>query len=530
MATDETLTLYDAYARFFIEDFALKVYDHLKATFPIAEDKLKEFIAFKVDSYFSASHIAGNPANTEAGGLIRECVEFVEDNNLPDPLGRATWDYVSNLPSVHHDDLQKAVFNSAILYSNTITKGLIETVFADADTTTKSIQNAIADHVKSNATCGRVNLFNWGLLSDGMWLNGALLKAYYKTRTFKPDEKVTAYYAKLCFDYALGSTDYPVISDEHYSDMEHILDIMSAGTSEALQGEYEALKSSISLVNILKSKTELNSYINLWESGLRDANLLVTCVDQMSSLVRVLSELAVIVEDDNYGDVRSRILQAVEDVTLCLCGYEAMRESEYADKIIFCSKASEQDGLVDVYVNKDVLNSFYNSNKVDADLLILGKYLAYTFPNSNPKQAWSLEWANARFNEIETDILTRESDRNDEVRRKSANIIQAIVSEKLTDIARSYLETKDIHDIPGDVEANIGRVARLAVKEVSPSIHTLIGNFLLAVVADPFITGMANTLMKHMELTDGVGHNEPIALTVLETAVQDAFDSVFEIA
>ena len=532
MTALDTTKIFDQYTQYFVKDFAKNVHKHIASTNPISEQFLESFITDKAANLLQTEKISGKPVITDNTKFIYECVEYVQEKNIRDPLSLEAWNYVSSLPSQYHESIAKDVFTSALLYTKTLDQTLFGLVARDTDNTVKLIRTKLANYHQQTQSGGNLHIFNWGLLDDGLWLNAALMKAYDKTGAFRPGSPVAAYYTSVCYDYALAAV-YSPISDEDSNQIESIITTLMASADADITESFEEVSSKVELHRLLRYISDLGQWVEFWKSGFRNSENLVSSIGMLSSMIRVLRGLknismAMGEETIVPPSVETRFDELLDILTLCLVGYEALREVHFNDTLIL--SAAIDNGLIDVYVNADVIKSFYDAGHTADDLMKLGMYAAEN-KTSAPSSGWTLSWALSRRDTIVSDIMATESDRRDLANATYVGVARGIIIDELSNMVSAYLELRSIDTISESAMEKINDISRSAVglesSAVSFDLNEAVFGLLISSTGNDFVSGMANKLINNLSNENPEIKKHARILTIMETALETMVDHIY---
>jgi len=532
---ETTFDLFNRYAQYFVEDFATSVFSHLKATYPLSQDYINEFVKHKVGAFFSGTYNSGATPINVVTRFIQECVDYANDHDVEDPSDRSTWDYISSLPSIHHDEIQATIFASAILYNKTVDQTLVGVVMRDSSVSSDLIRNAIQAQSVTNETGGKLNVFNWGLLNDGIWLNGALLKTYELSNAFRPGDTIVSYYAKVCYDFSRSNCEYSLIPQDDIDNIEGYIYQAVSSLGADLEAEYAAYKDKFDYVKSLTYASELASYVEYWEKGFSNTRIALEAVTILSSTITVLNAIKdstrVTSEDDDAvsipDTIGDRINKMLDVLTLCLTGYEALRETKFSDTLIFdANKAS--DSHVEVYVNDDLIGTYRSAGGEDQDLIHLGMYIAADNLRVTPSDGWTLSWALARKDDIIAEVLSKQSQNQEDRDRDLANAVRNILIVKLSDVVNSYLESAGHKPFTPDITRKIEDIAAMMVTGSDVPLDDQVFGLLLYVTGNDFVKDTGERLIKYISSDNPEAKANALGLTVGETAIEDAIDFVID--
>lgn len=522
------LGLAQIYAPFFIEDFAMDVMNHLGGSYPIPTDVIKSFVQNQVETLVGDDMFVVINGQSAITRFLFECAEYVINHETPDPESRETYERIAQLPSAHHGELKSAVFAMAALYRKTLETTLLSVVARDATTATQTIQQIAQTRIAGAETGGNLNFFNWGILSDGLWLNAALLRANDLASIFKPGDPVVAYYTTVAFDFARQYTSISMLDEETLTAAYGELGVL---TSHADADVIEELVSS------LGTPTELNSflfvpgvmmnYLTAWEKGLTNPTQLIWAVSNLTTFARLLSVLIEtaknIDEEELISDlIRNRLDQAYKVVTLVLAGYEALRETRLAETLILQVVPNGNDPTVAVYINNDLINTYHAMGGDDADLIRFGLYLDPRKGVPTPSDGWKISFINQRKADVIPTMIAEDNDRLAQLRSNDAAVIQSEAMRIIMNLVDSYLAASKYSLLRPDISQNITTLARsITSDQTEVSTDEELIKILVSVIDDPYLTAMTKTFFDNLSSGEEFTRVNAIPLTIAATAVND---------
>lgn len=524
-------SLMSVYAQYFVEDFAGRVMGHLQASVPVDETYLNDFITNQAGNRFSSESPIDITAVNPVTRFLYECSEYAIEKGIEDPEDRMAYESLRDLPSIHHDEINELVFSSALLYKKTIDETILGVVGTDARQARETIEAGAKSRTSVTETGGRVNVFTWGILSDGLWLNGALLRAFDMASIFRPGDQVVSYYATVAFDFARQYTVAPILPEgltdsDAYAQLDVLISHGDDTTiSSILSGDDQG-----EFASILLTPGVLSNYIDGWELGLKGTDAMVKSVANLSDLAVLLQHLIDVSknlpEEIVISDFLLNRLDSVYNVvTLCLCGFEALRESRYNEALILCVGAPDNDPTVDVIINSDLVNSYKAAGGAEGDLVHVGAYLDPRKGHPPSIQGWSLAWVLERKDDIVADIVSDQIERTEALRANDAAVIQSLIQQTLRNLVQSYADAKGLSEIPIPVNNRINEISRLATGvdvQTGFNLEQEILNLLINVISDPFVSQVTDRLTTYASSEEEDVRKNARALTVAETAVDDA--------
>jgi hypothetical protein len=520
--------VFKQYSKFLVEDFTSKVHGLVAASYPIDEQYKKDFISFKSDEIFNQDNTIGQlPINTVTR-FVNECVEFALEHFPDNANTREIWNDISNRPSIHHDELQAITYSAATLYDTTIKDVLVGTVMRDAKDVSTNIRNSIASLATNNQSGGRVNAFSWGVLNDGLWLNGALMKAYELSNTFRPGDQVADHYAPTCFDFARSYCEYDQMDRSEVDNINGtVFQALSIAGSD-ITAENTALSNKFDIAKCLTYSSELEAYLKYWRTGFSNTAVAIDAITTMSSTIRILNAMKEVYRNQTEDDViisssiNDRVNKMYDVVTLALCGYEALRETQFSDTLIFTA-AKDTDGTVDVFVNDDLLRSYRSTGGEEKDLIHMGLYITDTPNRVTPKDGWTMSWATSRRDDVIAEMTAKQSARQEELDRGQLLNIKNTVFNNVYDVVQSYYENAgngDMKPTP-DVVRQINDIAANVVNQNAAPLEQSIYDLLLYVGNRDDVTDMGGKLVNYMSSENPEAKQNAPALTLLSSALED---------
>jgi hypothetical protein len=268
--------------------------------------------------------------------------------------------------------------------------------------------------------------------------------------------------------------------------------------------------------------------LDQYEKGLKQPKAMVEAVSDLSSHVQLIAHLkdvAVQLGEDVIPNTVIERLDTVEKAaTMALVGFEAMRETRFADTLVLYVDAPSEDPVVDVFVNKDMISSFVAQGGAEEELVQIGTYLDPRKGNHTPQAGWSESWITKRKDDIIAQSAADEEVRLNQLRANDTAVIRDIVETNLNKIALSYNEACNRHDLSRDITHQIGRIARSVTQEQGLenfSLATETTKLLCSVIEDPFVTRSANSFVEYANHEDEDKRKNAKALTIVSGAIAD---------
>ena len=521
------LGLANTYAKYFTEDFTINVLEYLKGSYTVSQDILEKYIKTFVDTKFDTTRpLVITNANAVTRFLF-ECAEFAISKNYEDPEDRKNWEFISALPSLHHSEIQALIYSSADLYKSTIERTILGVIIRDADMTAKTIMQTVQTRTTLTETGGTLNIFNWGILNDGLWLNSALLRAYELASIFRPGDPVVAYYTQAAFNFAKQYASMKMLSEEDVLAAHGDIDVILSQTDPRESSELLDGFSQSDLNFLLFKVGVLSNYVATWEDCMVYPQALVHCTQQLSFIARLLNLLldtARLMEDQSLisDTTKDRLSQVYNVVTLVLAGYEALRETKFAESLIISVTAPTSDPIVDVLLNADTLNAYHTAGGDDADLIRFGQYLDPRKGMPTMPNGWSLSYVLARKDEVVPSVMAEDYERLQKLRDNDAAVIQNEAIKILNRVANSYNEACQNTQMRSDITQRIAAFARdLTNPNVDVIPVTEIAKILATIIDDAFVITVLDKLMQHLDSENPNVSKNAVYLTILETAVND---------
>lgn len=522
--------LMSVYARYFVEDFTAAVVNHLSATFT-----KNQFVALDYIGPFVEQTLAEHPISIEnenaPSRFICECACFAIERGATDPESRATYDRIRALPSIHHNEICEIIFAAAQLYLRTVQNTIIGVVLNDAGQAAEKIMLDTKTRVSNVQTGGSLHQFNWGILSDGLWLNAALLRAFDLAKVFRPGTEVVSYYATTAFEVARQYSNSPVFDAEDRQVVRAALDQLLSQVDETKLGALVSPDTPLNLANLMFGSSSLTFAMDQWEKGLSKPDILIESVSQLSEIAEGIRYLKLYLssssdEDAIHGAVITRLDELDKVVTLCLVAFEAVRETKYAEALILVVKAPTEDPLVDVYVNSDVLPLFLSSGGSETDLVKIGNYLDPRKGGFIPSKGQSLDWVLERKDDIVASVTSSEDELIAALRVNDSIVIQELATSAITNVVMSYREARGISDdIEQALKRRIYEIGLRCAGTQSNTAWSLVGaiaELLVETIGDAFLTEAFGIFSSYANVQDPAAVATTPARTIIALAVKDA--------
>ena len=530
MENPMTLTVLDlarVYARYFVEDFAANVLGHLEGSYKVDPETMTSVITQRVDAALEQGAEFGFNDHNSVARFVYECAEHVLEKGWRDPESRDVWSEVANLPSIHHPEIGELMEGHAKLYRDTIETTLLEVVVNDAETAAKTIITSAENRISNEETGGTLTTFNWGILQDGLWVNGALLRAREIAKIFNPDTPVVQYYATTAFTFAKQKATTPMLNDdrlmEAYGTTNHFVTKMTGTDPEETNLiDEEEIKALCFRPGYL-----YNQVVN-WEFGLSKPDQMIKHVVRLSILARAFEALSREVarrEDDmmHSDHALTAIARVYDVISLALAGFEALRLTKFKDAVILAIATHGEDPTVEVFVNSDLVQVWKSSGNEIEDLVSFGVYLDPRKGIPFPSAGYDLGFLLGRRERILSDVLVTRSDRLEKLRNNDAQVIREIALRVLNEVVTSYTAAAQ-KTLSTPLRQRLEEIAfRAPSKGVSFDLSLEIARLLISIIGDPILSRVSETMFSNMALPDEEARTQATARTILHSAVEDGF-------
>lgn len=524
----ETITaLSTVYAKYFVEDFTNQVIENLGNNLTLTEDVKNEFMQqIALEKFANVTFNLENP--NSATKFIYECAEYAVENDIRNADSRAVYEEISGLPSMYHEELNAYAYNASSLYLNTLDKTVCSVIGNDAATAAGTIVNGSKARMESEETGGRVKFFNWGVLSDGLWLNSALVKAYEIAKIFRPGDKISAYFTEVGFSFARN-----YVTSALSSDTDEAFQLLVTNTPNDILTTLDGPGCNRwNLKSLLFQSGTMRLAIDFWEKSVNRPELLMESVEHLSQLAVVLPaflETAKKLEAEDLigSDITQRIDGINTSITLCLAAYEAARETIYADSLVMYVEGEGQEPMVDVFVNQDTVNQYKSAGGEESDLASIGTYLDPRKGMITGKGGWAVDWAINRRSDILNEVTLSEHSRLEKKRVNDKNVIQSMVKDTMMDVVKPYAQATGLEVIPNVIKNKVDDLARKMVSPVALENFNLeaeIVSVLTDVIGDKFVANVADTFVNLATSDNEVYQQNARELTIVKTAFNDACD------
>lgn len=526
----EPIDLNKIYAQYFVEDFTTKVMSLLKGSYNVDPTLLSNFIKSKVNFVFGQNIPFTLSAVNSITRFIFECVEYAQESGFVDPETRIVWDDVSNRPSLHHDEIQALIYSLAEVYHRMINDTILGIIVRDAQTASKTITQVVQSRISTTETGGAIHLFSWGILNDGLWLNGALIKAFELASIFAPGEPIAPYYSESAFNFASQKATLPYLNEEAQTSAYGELDLLisQVNNPEELSDLFKDFSQS-ELNGILFISGRLYDCVKTCVDGSKLPSTVIKSIKHLSVITRIvgiLNETARYMEDQTLISdlVRSRLNTLNDVITLLLVGYEALRETKFAETLILDVGVTSDDPKVDVIVNNDMLNNYHAAGGEESDLVSFGHYLDPRKGITTPGNGWSLSWVMARRMDVVPTVMAETTERLEKMRSNDAAVIQAEAVRIIGNLVNSCAEAADKMPLRPDITQSIyGLSRKLSSSSDEGDVTKEIVTILITTIDDPHVTKMANSLMANLSSSDNFVKTNSVALAIAESAIDDSY-------
>jgi hypothetical protein len=519
------------YGRFFIQDTARDVMRHLAGSHRIDANELNAFVANATsDLCGSVPLVIGNTDSINR--FLFECAQHAVDSGYEDPESYATWQAISALPSAHHDEICNLVYTMAVMYLESLSA--IDVVVNDARTAAATIVKSAQTRTSSVEVGGSLHLFNWGILNEGMWLHGALIKAFELASIFRPGDTPVAYYTSVAFDFARPRATMLYLEDDaKQTCLGELSILLSHCPAEQLDPLLESFNQT-ELADILFSSGHLENLFAVWQRGSTNTAVLLQSVDQLSVIARILTLListakSLSGDGDLVGSITLERLERANDVVvLVLVGYEALRETKYAEAVILDVRSENDDPKVDVVVNNDLMSAFSATGMTDEDLVNYGVF--YDPRRGIPVAPYGVPlrtMVDNRYSVIPK-VIAEHSDRLEALRNNDSRVIQAETLRIVNDVVNSYLQAVGVDTVPITIRQRIDSLSFDVTKDAGDfELDTTILGILIDVVGNDHLKDMTQTVVRLMANADNTDKLSQISgLAIAEATVRDIHSAI----
>jgi hypothetical protein len=155
-------------------------------------------------------------------------------------------------------------------------------------------------------------------------------------------------------------------------------------------------------------------------------------------------------------------------------------------------------------------------------------YIAADNLRVTPSDGWTLSWALARKDDIIAEVLSKQSQNQEDRDRDLANAVRNIVIVKLSDVVNSYLESAGHKPFTPDITRKIEDIAAMMVTGSDVPLDDQVFGLLLYVTGNDFVKDTGERLIKYISSDNPEAKANALGLTVGETAIEDAIDFVID--
>jgi hypothetical protein len=518
---DALLSLVKTYARYFVKDHTGQVMGHIASSYPMDTDSIDTVVSQTVGDRLNVSTLQALQA-TPTSRFLYECAKHALESDCEDPASYETWQQVSSLPSVHHDDIAEQAYGAAVLYKQTLETTLVQVIGKDAETAAQTILQKAQNRITSEETGGTIATFTWGILADGMWLNAALARAFDVAKIFRPGDPVLAYFAETAVKFARVTAPVLTVDMDRRTELaSEFAILMSHSTFDTPQTEDDT-----DVSDLLFIPGVLTSAIERWRRGYTNGRLMVDAVTDLTTLVyRIQALQDAYRQHDLVDTVSDQLIQRLDDVyqtiTLMLVGFEAVRETSFANSLIFYVDGQGADPVVTTYVNADQVTGYIALGGTLDDCVSFGQYYDPRKSISPPAFGWTVSFLIATRDKVIPEVLAQSAERLESRRKNDVSVIQEIVSSTLTAVVRAYLAAKDMETIPYPVSQTIAALAKsVSVSTQSVDMEKEIVKLLVQTLGDDTVQSVSECFFLHED------HPQAPACTIATMTARDAVEEI----
>lgn len=465
--SDPLVDLANRYIPFFVENFTRQVMGYVKGSHNLPADVLTQLITSHVEQAQAANPLAMGNSGT-VNRFLFECAEFALEQNIANAESREVYDHIAKLPSIHHDDLNQMAFSAADLFRLTIDKNVVGTIARDASTAAQLITSAAMERTSKTETGGNLQLFGWGALSDGMYLNSALMYAADQHNLFKADRAPSLSWYKIAFDHAHQTAKIEGLSGDDYVSGSADVSMLLGDVATESMSELLTVVDQNKLTGLLCSAGNLKNLVTHWEQADQSPVFLMESVQEMTALVHLVdhmqSQLRYQYEDLHMGEEMSnRLGQLKNTLTMGMVGYEVLRETRFKDTLIMGVEGLGTDPTVNVVINQDNLGRFEAVHGQESDLIAFGQHLDPRKGVRGSVNGWSVDYALEARDTVVPAMMAEEVERVEQLRRNDAEVIRTSAETIAKDMVQSYVTARQLDEIPDDLMESVYRVSRSAI-------------------------------------------------------------------
>lgn len=520
------MSLMMAYVPYFVEDFAMSTLGHLKGSYPIDGDYLLANIQQETAAGLESLKLSVENPNPSTRFLC-ELATHALTNDLKDPTSRVTYDQIKVLPSSHQDELAAMSYHAAELYQNTLDTTIAGVVVKEANAVSQLIHSQAQERISQTQTGGNIKHFSWGILSDGLWLNKALMRSFEETKVFRPGSDADLGWSRTSFAFAQRNASFTPLGREESFAAQEAFDVLLSNANDTIVN-LPLHQNAHSLKDLLFKNNSLTNDLDQYEKGLKHPKAMVEAVSDLTSHVQLIAHLKDVAQQLGPDVVPACIVERLDVVdkvaTMALVGFEALRETRFADTLVLYVDAPTADPVVDVFINKDTISSYLAQGGEEEELVKIGNHLDPRNGIYTPTAGWSQTWIAERKDGIIEQVNANETKRLDLMRANDSAVIRDLVEHNLGNLAQSYSEACGRPDLKKDITQQIGRIARGVTQDVALeyfSLETEATKLLCNVIEDPFVTRSAETFVAYANHTDEDKRINAKALTVMSASIAD---------
>lgn len=507
------VSLTNTYAKYFLADFPAMVLKHISASVPVDEAAISALVEEKMVASIDVNAV--NPVSR----FLYECAEFALESNLPDMASREVFDAIKVLPSMHHEEIQQLAYHSAEVYRATLDNTVINVIAKDANTTAELITASAKNRVSNTKTGGSVHGFTWGVLSDGLWLNNALMRSYEMAKVFRPGTKVDMQDAEIAFNATRSYTAIPELSEDQRTFSESGLAMVFNASDDRLTANVD-----LDTIKLLMFRPGyIARTVEHWQEGLRNNKQMIESVEQLSQLARLLPEMKEVASrmgEEVLGDhtIENRLEEVYNIVTLCLSGYEALRESSFSESLIIAVENLGNDPQVDVFVNEDNMQQFRMEGGTDEDLVHFGQFLDPRKGKRSPNVGWKVGWVLEQKDAVVAEMAASEAEMLEQMRTNDAEVIRNLAQHEIRNIVTTYVRATGAEEITAAMDRRIFDTAHTLATQSADESFSLERD-IFTMLSDA--TALPNVQRAAQHLLDHASEEHARAKVIASMAMED---------
>ena len=524
-----------SYTRFFIQEFASMLAHNVKDVCPGDEALVSQTITSTIDAFYNEQTVGVESFSAAAHSkFIHECAEYALSKGYEDPTSLEAYNEISALPSIYIEDIDQSLTQLAATLPAVLNTVVIDTIAKDAHETVALIAAKVKNKIEQYETGGAIHRFNWGLLSDGLWLNGALMKAGEIAHLFDPSVPTKKSFAVESFDAARRFIRVPENRMEHEGEFSLMVENCEDATKAFLG---ENLEHSIFIKRLLIEPGFLNSQIFRWKEGLIEPTSIVQNVGELSQAIGTLSALrqtrSLLAEDLISETIVNRVDEVYDAITLCLVAHHALRETQYKDTLIMSVESVPDAPMVDVFVNEDNVSRFEQEGGDETDLLPIGMYLDPKRGNSNVDGGRSVDWVCEKKEDILAKMIVEEEERAAKIMRGEMTLVENTVKESVFETVSQYTMSAGLESIRPEIH---NQITDLATKvsgrhsKVDIALEAEVASILAGASDLDIIKDSMASFIKFSASEDEATKSSAKCLTVVEMAVTKTLKTIHDIA